>query len=54
MDYTLKDLIKTAEKLVWPEVNAVIKQAVKDLEEYPSNYNMGVLLKLLGDILIDN
>lgn len=51
---TLAEIIKTAKFISSPAASAVIAESEKELKEYPSNYNLGVLLKAIADSLMDS
>lgn len=51
---TLAQIIKTAKFIGEPTKVEVLEEGLKDLEAYPSNYNLGIVLKEIGDMLMDN
>lgn len=54
MKLTLAQLAKTAKFIGSHADSQLIELALKELENYPSNYNLGILLKAIADSLMDN
>lgn len=51
---TVAEMIKTAKFIGSPADSTLIEEAEKELKECPSNYNLGVLLKVIADSLMNS